>query len=90
MVSDNFSYDFIFANTNTAGQGSQKAIDSSMSAFSIGSFIALNKIKGGKRTPKAMLGWKPMSFLCNWETLTRHNVENTSDKIVSVLTKLEC
>lgn len=84
MVSDNFSYDFIFANTNTAGQGSQKAIDSSMSAFSIGSFIALNKIKGGERTPKAM------SFLCNWETLTRHNVENTSDKTVSVLTKLEC
>lgn len=51
MDSDNFSYDFIFANTNTAGQGSQKAIDSSMSAFSIGSFIALNKIKGGGKEP---------------------------------------
>lgn len=56
-----------------------------MSVFSIGSFIALNKSKGGKRTPKTMFGWKPMSFLCNWETLTRHNVENTSEKIASVL-----
>lgn len=57
-----------------------------MPAFSIGSFIALNKSKGRKRTPKTMLGcWKPMTFLCNWKTLTRHNVENTSDKIVLVL-----